>query len=78
MVKQTLRLVELLPHVQRYTYEQNPSSRGTTDHYYIKTCDGAPKVICNMKLKCGSLEGGWMQVVDVDMNREGEKCPGMW
>ena len=24
---------------------------------------------CNMKLKCGGVEGGWMQVVDTDMNR---------
>ena len=23
-----------------------------------------------MKLKCGGVEGGWMQVVDVDMNRD--------
>ena len=59
-------------------YEQNPSSRGTIGHYYIKTCNGAQKVTCNMKLKCGGLKGGWMQVVDVDMNREGETCPGTW
>ena len=32
---------------------------------------------CNMKLKCGDVEGGWMQVVDVDMNRD-ESCPGTW
>ena len=25
----------------------------------------------------GGLEGGWMQVVDVDMNRD-ESCPGTW
>ena len=30
-----------------------------------------------MKLKCGDLEGGWMQIVDVDMNRD-ESCPGTW
>ena len=27
-----------------------------------------------MKLKCGGVEGGWMQVVDVDMNRD-DSCP---
>ena len=32
---------------------------------------------CNMKLKCGGVEGGWMQVVDVDMNRD-DSCPGTW
>jgi len=30
-----------------------------------------------MKLKCGGVEGGWMQVVDVDMNRN-DSCPGTW
>ena len=58
-------------------YQLNPTSRGTIGQYYIKTCNGAQKVTCNMKLKCGGLEGGWMQVVDVDMNRD-ESCPGTW
>ena len=58
-------------------YELNPVSRGTIGQYYIKTCNGVRKVICNMKLKCGALEGGWMQVVDVDMNRD-ESCPETW
>jgi len=30
-----------------------------------------------MKLNCGGIEGGWMQVVDVDMNRD-HSCPGTW
>ena len=30
-----------------------------------------------MNLKCGGVEGGWMQVVDVDMNRD-DSCPGTW
>ena len=30
-----------------------------------------------MKLKCGSLEGGWMQVVNLDMTQD-ESCTGMW
>ena len=29
---------------------------------------------CDMKLKCGGVEGGWIQVVDVDMNRD-DSCP---
>ena len=58
-------------------YELNTASRGTIGQYYIKTCDGVRKVTCNMKLKCGGLEGGWMQVIDVDMNRD-ESCPGTW
>ena len=31
-----------------------------------------------MKLKCGGVEGGWMQVVDTDMNRDDDTCPGTW
>ena len=58
-------------------YQHNPASRGTIGQYYIKTCDGAQTVTCNMKLKCGGMEGGWMQVVDVDMNRD-NTCPGSW
>ena len=49
-------------------YQRNPTSRGTIDQYWIKTNEGLFKVTCNMKLKCGGVEGGWMQVVDVDMN----------
>ena len=58
-------------------YQRNPTSRGTISHYWIKTDEGLFKVKCNMKLKCGGVEGGWMQVVDVDMNRD-DSCPGTW
>ena len=58
-------------------YQHNPISRGTIGRYWIKTNEGLFNVMCNMKLKCGGLEGGWMQVVDVDMNRD-ERCPGTW
>ena len=58
-------------------YQRNPRSRGTVDQYWIKTNEGLFKVTCNMKLKCGGVEGGWMQVVDVDMNRD-DSCPGTW
>ena len=32
---------------------------------------------CNMKLKCGGVEGGWMQDADVDTNRD-DSCSGTW
>ena len=35
------------------------------------------KVTCDMKLKYGGVEGGWIQVIDVDMNRD-DNCPGTW
>ena len=58
-------------------YQHNTTSRGTIGQYYINTCDGAQLVTCNMKLKCGGIEGGWMQVADVDMDRD-DTCPGSW
>ena len=58
-------------------YQCNPTSRGTIGHYWIKTDEGLFKVECNMKLKCGGVEGGWMQIIDVDMNRD-NSCPGTW
>ena len=58
-------------------YQHNPTSRGTINHYWIKTNEGLFKVKCNMKLKCGGVEGGWMQIVDVDLNRD-DSCPGNW
>ena len=58
-------------------YQRNPTSRGTIGQYWIKTNEGLFRVTCNMQLKCGGVEGGWMQVVDVDMNRD-DSCPGTW
>ena len=58
-------------------YQRNPTCRGTTGQYWIKISGGTFVVICNMKLKCDGVEGGWMQVVDVDMNRD-DSCPGTW
>ena len=58
-------------------YQRNPTSRGGIGKYWIKTNEGLSEVTCNMQLKCGGVEGGWMQVVDVDMNRD-DKCPGTW
>ena len=58
-------------------YKCNPISRGTIGEYWIRGNDGVLKVTCNMKLKCGGIEGGRMQVVDVDMNRD-ITCPAGW
>jgi len=30
-----------------------------------------------MKLKCGGVEGGWMQVLDLNMD-QGDSCPDTW
>jgi len=58
-------------------YQRNPTSRGKVCKFWIKTDKGLFEVTCNMKLKCGDVEGGWMQVVDVDMNQD-KSCPGTW
>jgi len=41
------------------------------------TSEGLFEITCNMKLKCGGVEGGWMQVFNLDMNR-GDSCPDTW
>ena len=58
-------------------YQRNPASRGTIGKYYIKIDHDVKEVTCNMKLKCGGLEGGWMQVANLEMTRD-ETCPGEW
>ena len=58
-------------------YQRNPTSRGGIGKYWVKTTEGLSEVTCNMQLKCGSVEGGWTKVVDVDMNRD-DSCPGTW
>ena len=58
-------------------YQQNPTSRGGIGKYWVNTIEGLSEVTCNMQLKCGGVEGGWMQVVDMDMNRD-DSCPGTW
>ena len=58
-------------------YQRNPTSRGTISLYWVKTSEGLLEVKCNMQLRCNGIGGGWMQVVDVDMNRD-DTCPGGW
>ena len=58
-------LISNLYHIYTQIYQHNPASRGTIDQYWIKTNKGLFEVTCNMKLKCGGVEGVWMQVVDV-------------
>ena len=58
-------------------YRHNPTSRGTIGQYWIKTDEALFEVKCNMKLRCGGVEGGWMQAVDIDMNQD-DTCPGDW
>ena len=58
-------------------YKCNPISRGTIGEYWIRDNGGVHKATCSMKLKCGGIEGGWMKVVDVDMNKD-ITCPVGW
>ena len=55
-------------------YQHNIASRGD-GHYWINTTQGLHEVKCKMGLQCGGVEGGWMQVVDVNMAHD-ESCPG--
>ena len=58
-------------------YQHNIASRDNTGYYWIKTDQGLYQVKCKMGLQCGGVEGGWMQVVDVNMTQD-EYCPGTW
>ena len=41
-------------------YQRNPFSRGKTRKYWIATSDGLFEATCNMKLKCGGIEGDYI------------------
>ena len=58
-------------------YQRNIASRGNNGHYWINTTQGLHEVKCKMGLQCGGVEGGWMQVVDVNMAHD-RSCPGAW
>ena len=58
-------------------YQRNLFSRGRTAKYWIATNEGIFEVTCDMKLKCGGIEGGWMKVIDIDMDRD-NSCPAKW
>ena len=58
-------------------YQHNIASRGNDGHYWINTTQGLHEVKCKMGLQCGGVEGGWMQVVDVNMAHD-RSCPGAW
>ena len=58
-------------------YQHNIASRGNDGHYWINTTQGLHEVKCKMGLQCGGVEGGWMQVVDVNMTHD-KSCPGAW
>ena len=58
-------------------YQHNIESRRSSGHYWINTTQGLYEVKCKMGLQCGGVEGGWMQVVDVNMAQD-DSCPGTW
>ena len=58
-------------------YQHNIASRGNSGYYWIKIGQGIHQIKCKMGLQCGGVEGGWMQVVDVNMTQD-NFCPGVW
>ena len=57
-------------------YNKNPTIHGRSGHYVIKT-DHLFFALCDMKLECGGIKGGWMKIADIHMNRKDE-CPSGW
>ena len=58
-------------------YQRNIASRQSSGYYWIKTDQGLYQVKCKMGLRCEGVEGGWMQVVDVNITQD-NYCPGTW
>jgi len=56
-------------------YEKNPASHDKSGLYVIKT-DTVHVVYCDMSLECGSHEGGWMRIADINATRD--NCPPGW
>ena len=56
-----------------HIYDKNPTSRGRSGYYILKT----GRAYCDMELDCGGVKGGWMRIADIDTSR-GDTCPGEW
>ena len=57
-------------------YNKNPTSRGRSGYYVLKT-DHLFFAYCDMELDCGGNKGGWMRLADINTNR-GDTCPSGW
>ena len=61
-----------------YHLSTNITSKQSNRHYWINiTGKGPHEVKCKMGLQYGGVEGGWMQVVDVNVAQD-NSCPGTW
>ena len=58
-------------------YQVNKGSRGMSGLYYINTTTGVQQLYCDMELECGGHKGGWMRVVDLNINAS-DPCPTEW
>ena len=57
-------------------YSKNPTSRGKSGYYVLKT-DHLFFAYCDMELDCGGNKGGWMRIADINTKR-GDTCPSGW
>ena len=57
-------------------YNKNPASHDRTGHYVLKTSQ-LFFALCDMKLECGGIKGGWMRIADIHTNRK-DDCPSGW
>ena len=58
-------------------YQYNIASRKSSGYYWIKTDQGLYQIKCKMGLRCGGVEGGWMEVANINMAQD-DSCPGTW
>ncbi len=50
--------------------------RSPSGYYWVASSNhSAIRVYCDMTRTCGSITGGWMRVVSIDMNQTSSECP---
>ena len=57
-------------------YEMNPSSRGRSGPYLIKTSE-LFLAQCDMETELEGKKKGWLKIADIDVSK-GDKCPEGW
>ena len=57
-------------------YEKNPSSRGRSGHYLIRTND-LFLAQCDMETENEGKKKGWLKIADIDVSK-GDDCPNGW
>ena len=54
----------------------NARPSAPSDYYWLETSNGsAVRIYCDMAITCQGVGGGWMQVVNLNINDTSQECP---